>query len=106
MGRRFRHGKFWVHSLVWCICSKFLAVAIWNYCKERTINDKDTQAAHVAMDVNEITHTAMWMRSSTNIKDGEKEEPINEIVALDLVTDALKRSKDGIVKNYKNEWYP
>lgn len=46
------------------------------------------------------------MKNSTNIKDREKEEPINETVELDSVTDALKRSKDGIVKNYKNEWHP
>lgn len=58
------------------------------------------------MDLNEITHTEMWMKNSTNIKDREKEEPINKIVELDSVTDALKRSKDGIVKNYKNEWHP
>lgn len=32
------------------------------------------------MDENEFTHTEMWMKSSTNIKDREKEEPINEIV--------------------------
>lgn len=46
------------------------------------------------------------MKSSTNIKDREKEEPKNQLVELDSVIDALKRSKDGIVKNYKNEWHP